>query len=433
MYIFINTNTEEISHPKSETHKGTREKWTHNACNYFFCLCGFLCKSYLFPPDYSVFKPMQTSFHGKSSLKCWEGKLLMPLWALPVRCVGLPAHSRQVSLKNRSPQRRSPQEIKRKCPEHILPVDLQIPIDCHQGQEAKQKAKQAACEVTTPKGKYYSISSLHRGSFPWYTPPLRRKKVCSLLYILHRSYTSQSIIQLRRIYIQSCVSQLHSQWPPDPTEMLICSSSLMLWTGRCWAQGILSFGLHSSRNPTSLPVSAWIPSILDSGQGLLTDLPGWEFPFKPRFHTDDDLSRAQARRGQKPSAVSRSLSLDTIPASLAHICEAQQMDGPGGVQAGAGWALSETGVHPWGIHPLDRWWREEGKRVLDARTLKFPFNPDLSWCWELLDLPFRSCHLTPSLLQCDTKWSSMNAPEVVQHMVPHFHKITSFLLVFFFF
>ena len=88
----------------------------------------------------------------------------------------------------------------------------------------------------------------------------------------------------------------------------------------------------------------------------------------------------------------------------------------------------ETGVHPWGIHPLDRWWREEGKRVIDARTVKFPFNPDLPWCWELLDLPFRSCHLTPSLLQCDTKWSSMNAPEVVQHMVPHFHKITSFLL-----
>lgn len=148
---------------------------------------------------------------------------------------------------------------------------------------------------------------------------------------------------------------------------------------------------------------------------------------------DDDLSRAQARRDQNPSAVSRSLSLDTIPSSLEHIFEAHQIDGPGGVQAGAGWTLSETGVHPWGIHPLDRWWREEGKRVLDARTVKFPFNPDLPWCWELLDLPFRSCHLTPSLLQCDTKWSSVNVPEVVQHMVPHFHNITSFLLVFFFF
>lgn len=149
-----------------------------------------------------------------------------------MRCAGLPAHSPQVSLENRSPQRRFPQEIRRKCPEHTLPVELQISIDCHHGQEAKQKAKQAACEVTTPKGKYYSISSLHRGSFPWYTPPLRRKKICSLLSILHRSYTSQSIIQLRRIYIQSHLSQLHSQWPPDPTEMLMCSSSLMLWTGR---------------------------------------------------------------------------------------------------------------------------------------------------------------------------------------------------------
>lgn len=148
---------------------------------------------------------------------------------------------------------------------------------------------------------------------------------------------------------------------------------------------------------------------------------------------DDDLSRAQARRDQNPSAVSRSLSLDTIPSSLEHIFKAHQIDGPGGVQAGAGWALSETGVHPWGIHPLDRWWSEEAKRVLDARTVKFPFNPDLPWRWELLDLPFRSCHLTPSLLQCDTKWSSVNVPEVVQHMVPHFHKITSFLLVFFFF
>lgn len=189
-----------------------------------------------------------------------------------VRCAGLPAHSRQVSLENRSPKRRLPQEIRRKHPEHILPVELQISIDCHHGQEAK--AKQAACEVTTPKGKYYSISSLHRGSFPWYTPLLRRKKICSVLSVLHRPYTHQSIIQLRRIYGQSCLSQLHSQWPPDPREMLTCSSSLMLGTGRCWAQGMLSFGLHSSCNPTSLPVSTWIPSILDSGQGLLTDLPG---------------------------------------------------------------------------------------------------------------------------------------------------------------
>lgn len=111
------------------------------------------------------------------------------------------------------------------------------------------------------------------------TLPFRRKKICSLLSVLHRPYTSQSIIQLRRIYVQSCLSQLYSQWPPDPMEMLTCSSSLMLWTARCWAQGMLSFGLHSSWNPTSLPVSAWIPSVLDSGEGLLTDLPDWEFPF----------------------------------------------------------------------------------------------------------------------------------------------------------
>ena len=51
---------------------------------------------------------------------------------------------------------------------------------------------------------------------------------------------------------------------------------------------------------------------------------------------DDDLSRAQARRDQNPSAVSRSLSLDTIPASLVHIFQVHQMDGPGGLQAGAG-------------------------------------------------------------------------------------------------
>lgn len=164
-----------------------------------------------------------------------------------VRCAGLPVHSRQVSLENRSPKRRFPQEIRRKHPEHTLLVELQISIDCHHGQEAKQKAKQAVCEVTTPKGKYCSISSLHRGSFLWYTP-LQKKE--NLLSVLHRPYTSQSIIQLRRIYIQSWISQLHSQWPPDPMEMLTCSSSLMLWTGRCWAQGMLSFGLHSSCNPT---------------------------------------------------------------------------------------------------------------------------------------------------------------------------------------
>lgn len=221
MYIFINKNTEEISHPKSETHKGTREKWTHNACNYFFCLCGFLCKSYLFPPDYSVFKSMQTSFHGKSSLKCWEGKLLMPLWALPVRCAGLPALVDRCHWRTVAPREDFPKKSEEKCLEHILPVELQIPIDCHHGQEAKQKAKQAACEVTTPKGKYYSISSLHRGSFPWYTPPLRRKKICSLLYILHRSYTSQSIIQLRRIYIQSCVS-----WPHRDVNMFLLSDAM---------------------------------------------------------------------------------------------------------------------------------------------------------------------------------------------------------------
>lgn len=100
----------------------------------------------------------------------------MPLWALPMRCGSSTAHTQQVSLENGSPQRRFPSEMRRK--HHVLLVWLQTPPDSHHGQEAKHKAKKAVWEVTTPKEKYYSISSLGRGSFPWYTPLLKRKKIC---------------------------------------------------------------------------------------------------------------------------------------------------------------------------------------------------------------------------------------------------------------
>ena len=271
----------------------------------------------------------------------WKEKLLMPLWALPMRCAGSTAHTQQVSLENGSPQRRFPSEIRRK--HHVLLVWLQTPPDSHDGQEAKHKAKKAVWEVTTPKEKYYSISSLGRGSFPWYTPLLKRKKIffpaCTGLTLATVCYSALGDIHTKLSLLPHSTGLPSStpNAPPDPREMLTRSSSLTLADRQMLGAGDSVF---------------WGPLLLQSQATTCLSLDPLNPRFRPRppnlspWFRVSPLIQVSHRCWSSKSTIQKgpeSFCGFSFPITgynpsffCAQICETHQMDGSGGVWAGAG-------------------------------------------------------------------------------------------------